>query len=163
MVRIMLSVAMAVLYVAALHGSEISDIRQCMNTNLTNEVLSSFRTNSMVSVQDCVLLFVKGSVTGDLKTFLSPFSAKSRFAEFGISDLDSIPASLSSEFSTLMSSVSNCVTRVTAYSEVTNNSIVRSDITFYRQGMNYNRYETVHLGVSQTNNLWRIKEWDVDE
>ena len=162
MVRILLTVAMAT-YAVALHSREITDIRQCMNTNLTEDVLSSFRTNSIASVQDCILLFVKGSVSGDLRTFLEPFSDEARASEFGVSNLDCIPPTLSSEFSALMSSVSNCVSQVTFYSEATNNGIVKSKITLHRLGANYNRAETVYLDVSLSNNIWRVRKWDVDE
>ena len=149
--------------VCDVYSEDITNITQCMNTNLTSEVLRWFPTNTTSTVQNCVLAFVKGSVTGDLKTFASPFSDEIRALEFGISRLDTIPVSASNEFSVLMSSVSNCTSKVIVYTEITNNSLIKANIILHRQGDNYNRNEVVRLDISQTNNIWRIINWDADE
>jgi len=143
--------------------ANITNISQCINTDLTAEVLSRFPSNSTVKAQNCVLAFVKGSVNGDLRIFAAPFSDEVRFSEFGISGLDNIPAAISNEFFTLMKSVSNCTSRVILYNEVTNNRGVKADITLRRQGIGYNRVEVCHLDIVHTNNSWRIAQWDVDE
>lgn len=144
-------------------AGDITNIGQCLNTNLTAEVLCRFPSDSTSTVQKCVLAFVKGSVNGDLKTFASPFSAEIRSSEFGISDLNNIPSSLRNEFSALMTSVSNCTSRVVSYNETTNSGVVKVNITLHRQGIGYNRVEASHLDVVNTNNIWRIINWDVDE
>lgn len=145
------------------YGDEITNITQCMNTSLTSNVLERFPTNATSTVQSCVLSFVKGVVIGDLKTFSSPFSEQIRASEFGFSDLDDIPASVSDEFSALMSSVSNCTNKVISYDETTNNELIRVNITLQRQSANYNRAEVSHLDITQTSNGWYIVNWDVDE
>jgi len=141
----------------------MTNISQCMNTNLTSDALATFPTNSTLSVQNCVLAFVKGGVNGDLRTFASPFSDEIRISEFGFSSLDSIPASVSNEFSALMSSISNCTCKVISYNETATNGLIRANITLHRQGENYNRAEVSHLDIKQTNGVWRIVSWDVDE
>lgn len=160
---LMLTMVVSIALINRVYGEDITNISQCINTNLTSEVLDSFPTNATSTIQNCVLAFVKGSVTGDLKTFASPFSDEIRALEFGVSRLDSIPASVSNEFSALMSSVSNCTSKVISYTEVTNNSLIKANITLHRQGDNYNRNEVAHLDISQTNNIWCIINWDVDE
>lgn len=134
-----------------------------MNTNLTADVLANFPTNTTSTAQNCVLAFVKGSVNGNLRTFASPFTDEIRASEFGFSNLDSIQASVSNEFSVLMSSISNCMNKVISYNEITNNGLIKISITLHRQGENYNRAEVAHLDIAQTNNVWRIVSWDVDE
>ena len=160
---LMLTMVVSIALINRVYGEDITNISQCINTNLTSEVLDSFPTNATSTIQNCVLAFVKGSVTGDLKTFASPFSDEIRALEFGVSRLDSIPASVNNEFSALMSSVSNCTSKVISYTEVTNNSLIKANITLHRQGDNYNRNEVAHLDISQTNNIWCIINWDVDE
>lgn len=145
------------------YGEGITNISQCMNTNLTAEVLATFPTNPTSTVQNCVLSFVKGCVSGDLRTFASPFSDEIRVSEFRVSDLDSIPASVSNEFSVLMSSISNCTCKVISYNETTTNGLTRANITLHRQGENYNRTEVSHLDIRQTNSVWCIVNWEVDE
>ena len=108
-------------------ADEITNIEQCMNTNLTADVLSRFPSNPTSSVQSCVLTFVKGSVIGDMRLFASSFSAASRFSEFGIADLDDIPATISKGFFNLMTSVSNCTSKVMSYNEMTNNGVVKGN------------------------------------
>lgn len=159
----MLTMVVSIALINRVYGEDITNISQCINTNLTSDVLDRFPTNTTSTVQNCVLAFVKGSVTGDLKTFASPFSDEIRALEFGISRLDTIPVSASNEFSVLMLSVSNCTSKVIAYTEITNNSLIKANITLHRQGDNYNRNEVAHLDISQTNNIWCIINWDVDE
>lgn len=141
----------------------ITSVGQCMNTNLTADILRQFPSNATSAVQNCVLAFIKGSVNGDLNVFAEPFSPEIRFSEFGISDLDNISAATRNEFSALMASVSNCTCKVVSYSEMTNNGIVKASITLHRQGAGYNRVEVAHLDMAQTNTFWRIVNWDVDE
>ncbi len=74
-----------------------------------------------------------------------------------------IPASASNEFAALVSSVSNCTSKVISYAEITNRSTVKATITLHRQGDCYNRNEVVHLDILQTNHVWHIVNWDVDE
>ena len=158
-----LVIAASTSLVCCVYGENIANISQCINTNLTSDVLNRFPTNATSNVQNCVLAFIKGSVTGDLKMFASPFSDEIRALEFGISSLDNIPASVSNEFSVLMSSISNCTSKVVSYTEVTNNGLLKANITLHRQGDNFNRNEVAHLDILQTNNVWRIVNWDVDE
>ena len=160
---LILAMAISTTLFHGVYGENITNIIQCMNTNLTSDVLGRFPTDATSTAQNCVLAFVKGGVIGDLKTFASPFSDQIRSSEFGISSLDSIPASVSNEFSMLMSSVSNCASKVIAYSETTNNGLIQACITLHRQGESYNRAEVVHLDITQTNNIWCIINWDVDE
>ena len=160
---LMLVMVASIVLINRVDGENITNINQCININLTSDVLDRFPTNTTSTVQNCVLAFVKGSVTGDLKTFASPFSDEIRALEFGISRLDTIPVSASNEFSVLMSSVSNCTSKVIVYTEITNNSLIKANIILHRQGDNYNRNEVVRLDISQTNNIWRIVCWDVDE
>ena len=141
----------------------ITSVSQCINTNLTAEVLARFPSNSTLTVQNCVLAFVKGSVNGDLKTFAAPFSVEIRSSEFGISDLDNIPIAIRAEFSSLMTSATNCTSKVTSYTETTNNGVVKATIVLRRHGDGYNHVEESHLDIAQTNNTWRIINWDVDE
>ena len=148
--------------VCCVYGEDITNISQCINTNLTSDVLNWFPTNATSNVQNCVLAFVRGGMTGDLKTFASPFSDEIRALEFGISSLDNIPASVSNEFSVLISSISNCTNKVISYTEITNNGLLKVTITFHWQGDNFNRNEVVHFDILQTNNVWRIVNWDVD-
>lgn len=145
------------------HGNSITNISQCINRNLTTEVLAMFPTNATSSAQSCVLTFVKGSVCGDLRTFATPFSDAICVSEFGFSGIDSIPESVSNEFSVLMSSISNCICKVISYSETITNGLIRANITLHRQGEYYNRAEVSHLDIAQTNNVWHIISWDVDE
>ncbi len=142
---------------------DITNVSQCINTNLTAEMLAQFPTNPTLTVQNCVLTFVKGSVNGDLKVFAAPFSAEIRTSELGISDLDNIPIAIRTEFSSLMTSVTNCTSRVTSYAETANNGVVKATLTLRRQGVGYNRVEVAHLDIAQTNGTWRIINWDVDE
>lgn len=158
-----LTMVASIAFVCGVHSEDITNIIQCMNTNLTSDVLGRFPTNATSSAQNCVLTFVKGSVKGDLKTFAAPFSEQIRSSEFGVPNLDSIPASVSNEFSVLMSSISNCTNKVVAYNETTNSGVIRANITLHRQGVNYNRAEVSHLDIAQTNNVWQIISWDVDE
>lgn len=144
-------------------ADEITNIEQCMNTNLTADVLSRFPSNPTSSVQSCVLTFVKGSVIGDMRLFASSFSAASRFSEFGIADLDDIPATISKGFFNLMTSVSNCTSKVMSYNEMTNNGVVKATISLHRHGIGYNRSEVSHLDIVQTNSFWHIMNWDVEE
>ena len=150
-------------YSALAVSDDITNINQCMNTNLSADILRQFPCHSTSTVQHCVLAFVKGSVNGNLKTFAEPFSAQIRFTEFGISDLNNIPITTENEFSALMTSVSNCENKVVSYDESTNNGVVRATITFRRQGVGYNRTEVSHLDLVETNNYWQITNWDVDE
>ena len=160
---LMLAIVVSTAWVNCVYSEDITNISQCINMNLTPAVLDRFPTNSTSTAQNCVLAFVKGSVTGELKTFASPFSDEIRALEFGLSSLDSIPASVSNEFSMLMSSITNCTSKVISYTEITNNSLIKANITLHRHGDNYNRSEVVHLDMSQTNNVWNIINWDVDE
>ncbi len=75
---------------------------------------------------------VKGSVHGDLRTFALPFSEQIRSSEFGFTSINYIPAFLSNEFSELMSSISNCATKVVAYNETTNEGLIKASITLHR-------------------------------
>lgn len=161
--HLILAMVASITCVCGVHSEDITHIIQCMNTNLTSDVFGRFPTNATSTAQNCVLTFVKGSVNGDLKTFASPFSEQIRSSEFGVPNLDSIPASVSNEFSVLMSSITNCTNKVIAYNETTNNGLIRANITLHRQGLNYNRSEVSHLDIAQTNNVWRIVNWDVDE
>ena len=145
------------------YGEGIANVNQCMNTNLTADVLSGFPSNATATAQNCVLAFVKGSVNGDLRTFASPFSAEIRSSEFGFSDLENIPATATTEFAALMASISNCTSRIVSYSETTNNGLIKANITIHRQGANHDRAEVAHLDIAQTNNVWSIVSWDVDE
>ena len=160
---LMFAMVVSTALVSHVYGEDITNISQCINTNLTSDVLNRFPTNATSNVQNCVLAFVKGGVTGDLKTFASPFSDEMRALEFGISSLDSIPASVSNEFFVLMSSISNCTNKVISYTEITTNGLLKVTITLHRQGDNFNRNEVAHLDILQTNNVWRIVNWDVDE
>ena len=160
---LILAMIASITFACGVHSEDITNIIQCMNTNLTSDVLGRFPTNATSTAQKCVLAFVKGCVNGDLRTFASPFSGQIRSSEFGVPNLDSIPASVSNEFSVLMSSISNCTNKVIAYNETTNNGLIRANITLHRQGVNYNRAEVSHLDIAQTNNVWRIISWDVDE
>lgn len=144
-------------------GEDITNINQCLNINLTAEVLCRFPSNPTSTVQNCVLTLVKGSVSGDLGIFVSPFSPEIRSSEFGISDLDNIPGLLRNEFSALMTSVTNCTSRVVSYNETTSNGAARVSMVLHRQGIGYNRAESLHLDIASTNNFWRIVNWDVDE
>ena len=144
-------------------GDVITNINQCLNTSLTAEVLNRFSNNATSTVQNCVLTFVKGSVNGDLRMFALPFSAEIRSSEFGISDLNNVSSSLKKEFSELMTSVSNCTSRVVSYSETTNGGVVKVNISIHRQGTGYNRDESSHLDIANTGNGWCIINWDVDE
>lgn len=161
--HVILATVVSTTLVYGVYSVNITNISQCMNTNLTSDVLAKFPTNSTSTAQNCVLAFVKGSVSGDLKTFAAPFSVEIRASEFGFSYLDSIPASASNEFSVLMSSIPNCTNKVISYSETTNNGLIRANITIHRQGKNHNRSEVSHLDITQTNNVWQIIHWDVDE
>ena len=105
---LILAVVASITFVCGVHSEDITNIIQCMNTNLTSDVLGRFPANATSTAQNCVLTFVKGSVNGDLKTFASPFSEQIRSSEFGIPNLDNIPASVRNEFSVLMSSIANC-------------------------------------------------------
>ena len=160
---LILAVAASTMMVCGVCSEGITNISQCMNTNLRSDVLGMFPTNATCSGQNCVLAFVKGSVNGDLKTFASPFSDQIRFSEFGVPNLESIPTAVSNEFSALMSSITNCTSKVIAYSETTNNGLIKANITLHRQGVNYNRAEVSHLDIAQTNNAWCIINWGVDE
>ena len=160
---LILAMATSITLVCGVYSESITNIIQCMNTNLTSDVLMQFPTNATATAQNCVLTFVKGSVNGDLKTFAAPFSGQIRSLEFGVTNLDSIPGSVSNEFAVLMSSISNCTNKVIAYSETTNNGLIRASITLHRQGVNYNRAEVSHLDIVQTNSVWCIINWDVDE
>ncbi|MBR4652446.1 MAG: hypothetical protein IKO72_03730 [Kiritimatiellae bacterium] len=157
------AIAVSTTLVCGVYSEGITNIIQCINTNLTADVLMQFPTNATATAQNCVLAFVKGSVSGDLKMFASPFSNQILSSEFGVSSLDSIPASVSNEFSVLMLSISNCTNKVISYNETTNNGVIKANITLHRQGENYNRAEVSHLDITQTNNVWRIINWDVDE
>ena len=161
------SLMFALLAVTALvcdvHSENITSISQCMNTNLTEDILAEFPTNATASAQNCVLTFVKGSVNGNLKTFASPFSDEICTSEFGFSDLNNIPVSIRNEFSALMAPISNCTSKVISYSEIASNGLIKVDIALHRQGENYSRAEVAHLDIAQTNILWRIINWDVDE
>ena len=161
--HLILAIVVSATLVYGGYGEGITSIYQCMNTNLTSDVLANFPTNATSTAQNCVLAFVKGSVNGDLRTFASPFTDEIRTSEFGFSNLDSIPASVSNEFSMLMSSISNCMNKVISYSETTNNGLIRISVALHRQGENYNRAEVSHLDIAQTNNIWCIVSWDVDE
>lgn len=145
------------------NGEGITNIAQCMNTNLTADVLACFPSNCNATVQNCVLTFVKGGVEGDLRTFASPFSTEVMLSEFGIADLDDIPSPIQNEFSTLMNSMSNSTVRIVSYSETTNSGVVKANISLHRQALGYNRIEAVHLDLSQTNDVWCITNWDADE
>lgn len=161
---LMFAMIVSIALISHIYGEDITNISQCINTNLTSDILNRFPTNAAASnVQNCVLAFIKGSVTGDLKMFASPFSDEIRALEFGISSLDNIPVSVSNEFSVLMSSISNCTSKVVSYTEVTNNGLLKANITLHRQGDNFNRNEVAYLDILQTNNVWRIVNWDVDE
>ena len=162
MVKSQLVIA-AVVYSTLACGQGITNINQCINTELTADVLASFPTNSVLTAQNCVLSFIKGSVEGDLRTFASPFSVEIRSSEFGFSDLNSIPTAEENEFLAVMTSISNSATRIVSYSEITSNGLVKSSIAFHRQGVGYNRDEVVHLEIAQTNGVWQIVNWEADE
>lgn len=149
--------------VCGVYGEGITNISQCMNTNLTSDVLTMFPADATSSPQRCVLAFVKGSVSGDLRTFASPFASEILASEFGFSSVESIPAAVSNEFATLMSSITNSTCKVISYGEVTTNGLIRAHITLHRQGENYNRAEACYLDISQTNGVWRIVSWDACE
>lgn len=158
-----LVIAASTTLVCGVYGDGITNISQCMNTSLTAEVLATFPTNTTATAQNCVLAFVKGSVTGDLKTFASPFSDEIRISEFGFHSLNSIPVSVSNEFSALMLSISNCTCKVISYNETVTNGLISANIKLHRQGGNYNRAEVSYLDIKQINGVWRIVSWDVDE
>lgn len=145
------------------YGECITNIVQCMNTNLTADVLARFPSNCNATVQNCVLTFVKGGVEGDLRTFASPFSTEVLSSEFGITNLDDIPSSIQNEFATLMNSISNSAVRIVSYCETTTSGVVKANISLHRQALGYNRIEVVHLDLSQTNDVWCITNWDADE
>ena len=163
MVKLCFALILVVSSTLVFAGDVITNINQCLNTNLTAEVLCRFPNDATSTVQNCVLTFVRGSVNGDLRMFASPFSPKIRFSEFGISDLNNIPLSLSNEFLALMTSVSNCTSRVMSCNEITNNGVVKVNVTLHRQGDGYNRVETSHLEIMSTNSFCRIISWYVDE
>ena len=70
---LMLAIVVSTALVNCVYSEDITNISQCINMNLTPAVLDRFPTNSTSTAQNCVLAFVKGSVTGELKTFASPF------------------------------------------------------------------------------------------
>jgi hypothetical protein len=92
-----------------------------------------------------------------------PFSEQIRSSEFGFTNIDYIPAFLRNEFSELMSSISNCTTKIVAYNETTNKGLIKASIALHRIGMNYNRVEVSHLDITKTNDVWNIVRWYVDE
>ena len=165
MVKTSLILAMAanITFGCSVYGEGITNIIQCMNIALTSDVLKRFPTNATATAQDCVLSFVKGCVHGDLRTFAMPFSGQIRSSEFGFTNIDHIPAFLSNEFSELMSSISNCTTKIVVYNETTNKGLIKASIALHRIGMNYNRVEVSHLDITKTNDVWNIVRWDVDE
>lgn len=165
MVKGLVVIAMMVsnMFIYSARSENITNIIQCINTNLTSDVLERFPTNATYSVHSCVLNFIKGSVVGDLKIFAAPFSEQLLFSEFKIYNLENIPASLSHEFSMLMSSISNSTTKVISYSETISNGMIRANIMIHRQGLHLNRSENVHLEIMEINNKWRISDWNVDE
>ena len=158
-----LSLAIFLTFTTSVFCQDITNVWQCINLELTDDVLDSFPSDATSSVQNCALAFVKGSVTGDLKTFALPFSDEIRSSEFGIADLNNIPAALTNEFSTLMASISNCTTRLISYSETNSNGVFKVNLNLQRQGRGYNRAEMARLDIVQTNAAWRIVNWDIDE
>ena len=153
---LLLAMAASITFGCSVYGEGITNIIQCMNIALTSDVFKRFPTNATATAQDCVLSFVKGSVHGDLRTFALPFSEQIRSSEFGFTNIDYIPAFLSNEFSELMSSISNCTTKVVAYNETTNEGLTKASITMHRIGMNHNLVEVSHLDIAKTNNVWNI-------
>lgn len=85
-----IAIAVSITLVCGAYGDGITNISQCMNTSLTAEVLATFPTNTTATAQNCVLAFVKGSVSGDLRMFASPFLDEIRISEFGFHGLDSV-------------------------------------------------------------------------
>ena len=141
----------------------ITNIAQCLNIVLTEQQLTQFPDCDNSSPQNCLLGFVKGSITGDYLLFLSPLSDSVRVDIAGVSDLSQITATMTNNFYTFVvsSGFSNHV--VCAYSETaTNNSIYAKTFVRSQRGL-MNKTNEVQTVMRQIGNGWRIVEWDVDE
>ena len=51
---LMLTMVVSIALINRVYGEDITNISQCINTNLTSEVLDSFPTNATSTIQNCV-------------------------------------------------------------------------------------------------------------
>ena len=141
----------------------ITNIVQCLNLELTVDRLSQFPFRDNSNPQNSLLGFVRGSITGDYISFLTPLSDAARVDEAGVSDLSQVTPSMTNQFYTFvaLSGFSNHV--VCAYSEVVTNSTICAK-TFIRSRCGLmNKTNELQTTIQQIDGSWRIVEWDVEE
>lgn len=141
----------------------ITNIAQCLNLELTAERLSQFPFRDNSTPQNSLLGFVRGSITGDYLSFLTPLSDSARVDEAGVSDLSQVTQYMTDRFYTFVvaSGFSNHV--VCAHSEVTSNdTIVLKTSIHSRRGL-MNKTNEVQTIMRQIGGSWRIVNWDVSE
>ena len=141
----------------------ITNIVQCLNMELTEARLSEFPFRDNSTPQNSLLGFVRGAITGDYLSFLTPLSDAVRVEETGVSDLSQVTQGMINQFYTFVvsSGFSNHVVR--AYSEVfTSDTIIMKTKIQSRRGM-MNKINEVQTTMRQIGGVWRIVNWDVDE
>ena len=124
--RIMTSCICALLCLSAY--AAITNIVQCLNLELTADRLAQFPFRDNSNPQNSLLGFVRGSITGDYISFLTPLSDAVRVDETGVSDLSQVTPSMTNQFYTFVTSSGFSNHVVCAYSEVATNGAICSKI-----------------------------------
>ena len=141
----------------------ITNIVQCLNLELTADRLSQFPFRDNSTPQNSLLGFVRGSITGDYLSFLTPLSDAVRVDEADVSDLSQVTQSMISQFHTFVTSSGFSNHVVCAYSEIATNNTIRSKIYIRSRRALMNKTNEVQTVMQQIDGSWRIIEWDVDE
>jgi len=159
--RIMVVCIYALLYQSV--SAAITNIIQCLNQELTEERLSQFPFRNNSTPQNSLLGFVRGTITGDYLSFLTPLSDATRVDESGVSDLSQVTPSMTNQFYTFVNSSGFSNHIVCAYSEVfTNDTMVLKTYIQSRRGL-MNKTNEVQTTLQQIGGSWRIVNWDVTE
>ena len=141
----------------------ITNIVQCLNLELTGERLSEFPFRDNSTPQNSLLGFVRGAITGDYLSFLTPLSDAARVDEAGVSDLSQVTQTMTNQFCTFVTSSGFSNHVVCAHSEVfTNDTIIMKTDIRSRHGL-MNKTNEVQTTIRQIGGEWRIINWDVYE
>ena len=159
--RIMTSFVCALLCFTAC--ATITNIAQCLNLELTAACLSQFPFRDNSNPQNSLLGFVRGSLTGDYLSFLTPLSDAMRVDEAGVSDLAQVTPSMTNQFYAFVTSAGFSNHVVCAYCEIMTNGAIRSKTFIRSQRGLMTKTNEVQTVIRQIDGSWRIVEWDVDE
>lgn len=144
-------------------SGEVTNVFPYVSQPLTENVLQTFPRCSNVTVSSAFLGFVRGSVTGDLISFLSPMSDELRLERVGCSTLEGISTNAVTAFSQFVREGGFTNVFLSAYAEIPTNGNVLVKTTMVSSTGSMVKTNNMALVFGLVGAEWRITAWDVEE